>query len=48
MANDLAVVVLELVVVVLPLPPVGILWVEAAVNVDVTLAGRLDRATSVV
>ena len=40
--------VLELLVVVLPLPSVGIAWVEAAVEVDVALAGRLESAMSVV
>jgi hypothetical protein len=47
-ATDLAVLLLELLVVVLADPPVGIAWVEAAVEIDVALAGRLDRATSVV
>jgi hypothetical protein len=45
----LAVLVLEpLLVVVLPDPPVGMACVEVAVEVDVTLAGRLDSAMSVV
>ena len=38
--------VLELLVVVVP--PVGIAWVEAAVEMEVALAGRLDSAKSVV
>jgi hypothetical protein len=45
-ATDFAVLVLEPPVVVLP--PVGIAWVEVAVEVDATLAGRLDKAMSVV
>jgi hypothetical protein len=43
----LAVLVLELLVVVV-LPPVGIAWVEAALEMEVALAGRLDSDKSVV
>ena len=46
-ATDLAVLVLEPPVVVV-LPPVEIAWVEVADEIDTALAGRLDKAMSVV